>query len=350
MDTQPADKIQAEPVVRLPEPTQSDDGRRARQRIGDLVEPYALVLLTLGLVVLFSVLPSTADTFPTSANIQVMLGEQAVLVLVALAVLIPVATGVWDFAPGATTGLASIFAASVLTSSGSIPLALAVACLVGLGIGIANGFLVSHVKINSVIATFGMTILIAGIVQAKTGGNSIVGIPDSLTNFGSSRWLGVPAVAYVAVGVALVVYYVLARTPFGRYLYSIGSNRTAATLVGINVNRLTVLAYSIGGVLAGVAGMLYLARAGAGNPVIGPGYTLPAYAAVFLGAVAIRPGTVNVWGTVIAIVFLAVLNNGLSLAGASPYVSNFANGVALLCGVGLANALARKRGRVIETS
>ena len=85
-------------------------------------------------------------------------------------------------------------------------------------------------------------------------------------------------------------------------------------------------------------------------PLIGPGYTLPAYAAVFLGAVAIRPGTVNVWGTVIAIVFLAVLNNGLSLAGASPYVANVANGLALLTGVALANALARKRGRVIETA
>ncbi|MEA2361359.1 MAG: ribose transport system permease protein [Thermoleophilaceae bacterium] len=350
MDAPAAEQITTQPTAGPPPAEPAAGGRRARRHVGDYLEEYALVILTIALAILFSLLPATTEAFPTSANFQVMLGEQAVLMLVALAVLLPVATGVWDFTPGATTGLASIYAASVMAGSGSIVVAVLIACAVGVAVGVVNGILVSHLKINSVIATFGMTILIAGVVQAKTGGNSIVGVPASLTDFGSSRLIGLPVVTFVALGVAFVVWYLLVRTPFGRYLYSIGSNRHAATLVGLRVNRLTVIAFAAGGALAGIAGVIYLARAGAGNPVIGPGYTLPAYAAVFLGAVAIRPGTVNVWGTVIAIVFLAVLNNGLSLAGASPYVANFANGFALLAGVALANALARKRGRVIETA
>jgi ribose transport system permease protein len=320
-------------------------------RFGAIAEAYALFAMTLGLVALFSFLPASGETFPTTANIQVLLGDQAIAVLIALAVLVPVVTRVFDFTPGATAGLAAIFAASVVSSSGSIALAVAVAALTGAVVGLVNGVLVSIAKINSVIATLGMTILIQSVVQWKTQGNSIVeGIPEGLTNFGASNLLGVPKIFFVALAGAAVVHYLLRHTAFGRELYAVGANRSAARLVGLSVDRLTLLTFVIGGVLAGVAGALLLARTGAGNPTIGPGFTLPAYAAVFLGVSSIQPGRWNVGGVLVAIAFLGILNSGLNLAGAQGYVTSLANGLALLVGVGLANLLARRRGRPLVTS
>lgn len=318
-------------------------------RLGHLAEAAAFPLLTAGLILFFWLLPESASSFGTLENVQVVLATQAALVLIALAVLLPVVTNVWDFTPGATAGLASIFAASAVSSSGSIAVAVLAALGVGVAIGAVNAVLVLALRINSVIATLGMTIVISGLVQLKTDGNAIVdGIPTSLTDFGSTNLLGVPKLAIVAVVVALVVNYVLEHTPYGRRLFAIGSSRRAAGLVGIGVGRLTASTFIVGGALGGLAGMLILAQSGAGNPSVGPAFTLTAYAAVFLGAVAIRPGRWNVGGLLVAILFLGMLSSGLVLAGANESVTDFANGIALLAGVGIANVVARRRGRRVE--
>lgn len=326
---------------------------RARRSVGlpfgTWAEAYALVALTLGLILLFSVLPASSGTFPTSGNFQILFADQAVLLVVALAVLVPLVTNTYDFTPGAAMGMTSIIAASVVSSSGSLPLAILAALGTGIAVGVLNGFLVAQLRINSVIATLGMTIIIAGVVQWKTNGKSIVtGIPESITNFGTGETLGVPRIAWVALAISLVCFYLLSRTVFGRNLYAIGSNRSAARLVGLRNERYVFMTYLISGALSGAGGVLQLARSGAGNPQVGPGLILPAYAAVFLGATSISPGRWNVWGVVIAVVFLGVLNSGLTLAGANTYVNSLVNGVALFIGVGIANLLARRRGKAPE--
>ena len=269
-----------------------------------------------------------------------------------LAVLIPMVVNVWNFTPGAVAGLTSIYAASVGVSSGSfLLLSIVVAVAIGVAIGIIIAVLVTVLKINSVIATFGMTIIIAGIVDLKTGGNTIVGgLPSQFRSVGRGEILGIPSLIWVALIIALLVWYLLRLTPFGRDLYAVGSNRAAARLVGLRVEWLTALTFVASGALSGLAGLLLLARTGAGNPMVGPGFTLPAFAAVFLGAVAIRPGQWNVGGMLAAICFLGALGSGLTLAGAEASVSSLANGIALLIGVGFANVFARQRGRHLETS
>jgi ribose transport system permease protein len=142
---------------------------------------------------------------------------------------------------------------------------------------------------------------------------------------------------------AVAVYYLLSHTPYGRYLYAFGSNREASRLVGIRTKLTLGLTFVIAGALCGLAGVLQVSRAGSADPKLGETFTLPALAAAFLSAAAIRPGRYNVWGTLVAIFFLAVLNNGLNLAGAQPYVANYVNGAALIVGVGLAVRLGRRR-------
>jgi ribose transport system permease protein len=135
----------------------------------------------------------------------------------------------------------------------------------------------------------------------------------------------------------------MSYTPFGRYLYAIGVNRTAARLVGLRTRLNLATAFVIAGALAGVAGILAVARAGGADPQLGDQLLLPAFAAAFLSAASIKPGRYNVGGLLVAVYFLAVLNNGLNLAGVEPYVNLYVNGGALIIGVGLAAHLGRKR-------
>jgi len=321
----------------------ADGGGQRRIGALRLAEASGLIVLTVALAVFFSILPATADTFPTVANLRVMVIGESVLVVVAMGILFPLVCKQYDFSVGATCGLSSIIVASVASSGSPLLVAMLAGIGCGLLVGLVNGLLVTVVRVDSVIVTLGMTTIITGVITWKTAGTSIVsGIPRSLTSV-TDRVLGIPGSFFIALALAVVAWHVLRHTPFGRYLHAIGSNRSAARLVGLRVDRLTLCAFLIAGLLAGLAGILQVGVSGAGNPQVGDNFTLPAIAAAFLSVAAITPGRFNVWGTFVAIVFLAILNSGLNLAGASPYVNDFANGGALIAGVSLAAILARRR-------
>lgn len=309
-----------------------------------LVEASALPILTIVLIAAFSLLPATSGSFPTVANLQITLGTQSVLVVVTMAALIPLMAGEYDFSVGANAGMGAIFAASAMSSGSSIFVAFLITIGIGAVVGLVNGLLVTKVKVNSVVTTLGTMTLIAGVVGWKSGGKSIVeGIPSSLSEFLTEQVLGIPVSFLIALAVTVGVYYVLRHTPFGRYLDAIGDNRSAARLLGVRMERQVMLSFLISGVVAGAAGLLLVGMNGTASPAVGPGFTLPAIAAAFLSVAAIVPGRFNVWGSLVAIIFLAALNSGLTLAGASTYVNNFANGGALIAGVALATLLGRKR-------
>lgn len=317
-----------------------------RRRFAEFAEAYALVILTIALIVLFSFLPASADSFPTTPNLRYVLAGQAVLVALSMALLFVIVLNVWDFTPGAVAGMAAIVAAKVGASSDSALLAILAAVGVGMFIGAINGFFVAVVRANSVIATFGVTILIAGFIQLLTGGQSVVnGIPNLFTNLGNDTLLSQPLIAWLALVIVLVTYFILRHTALGREGFAIGYNMSAARLVGVRVSLMVFLAFVATGAVSALGGLLLLANIGAANPGVGPDLTIPAYAAVFLGATSITPGKWNVSGTCVAIIFLGVLNSGLTLVGASPTVNQLTNGGALLIGVGAAMLLARQRGR-----
>lgn len=320
----------------------ADRGRSPR--LMKFFEAYALVIVLVGIAIFFTFYDKTADTFLTSANMRILVSNQVVPAIVALAALIPLVCNQFDLSVGAITGLGAVFVASVLSKSTSIPVAILVGVALGLGVGLVNALLVTRVMLNGVIATLGTAALVAGVVAQKTGGQAIVSnIPASFTAFGSENFIGIPKVAWTLVVLALVVYFLLEHTPLGRQAYAIGSNDNAAKLVGIRTDVIIGLSFVGAGVLAGIAGVLYVARAGGADPSIGPDYTLTGLAAAFLSAAAIRPGRFNVGGTLVAVFFLAVINNGLDLAGAPDYVSSYVNGAALIAGVALAGFISRRR-------
>ncbi|SOD97943.1 ABC transporter permease [Blastococcus haudaquaticus] len=315
-------------------------------RLKGFAERNALLALLLAVITFFAVYPESSATFFTSQNASVLLGNQSVVALLALAVILPLVTGYFDFSLGAIAATSSVLTAGLM-SFHDLPLGLAVAVGVGVGavIGGINGLLVTRFGLNSFVTTLGMATLLGGLIQWYTGGQTILaGIDPALPRFGGSTWLGLPRVVFVVLITTVALWYLLAQTPFGRSLYAIGSNPRSARLVGIRVERSVWTTFVLAGALAGVTGVLQLARAGSATADNGTSLLFPALAAAFLGATAVVPGFFNAVGTIIGVLFVSVAVSGLTLSGASAWASPVFNGAALLVAVGLSHYLGRHRG------
>lgn len=314
------------------------------RRLVEFLEASAIPILTVAVIVFFSVWSTTTLTFPTLANLQITLDAQAATLALAIAVLFPILCGEYDFSVGSIAGLSAIAAATVMSDGSSLTAGMVTALVVGIAVGVVNGALVTLARVDSLVATLGMMTIIAGVVTLMTDGKSIVeGIPVSLTSMPAKNVLGIPQSFVIVTLVALVALLVLTYVPFGRYIAAIGMNREASRLLGLRPGRKVFMTFVISGAIAGAAGMLLLAANGSASPKAGPQLTIPAFAAVFLSVAAIRPGRFNVWGTLVAVIFLASLNSGLNLAGVGSAFNDIANGAALILGVALSVVFSRQR-------
>lgn len=323
-------------------------GKSPRSGSGGVVaflENYALLLLTIAVFVFFTFFPASSATFPTLTNLNVILGSQAVIALIAIAALFPLVCGYFDFSLGAIAAMAQVLTAGFMAKSGwPLWLAVTVPVILAALVGVVNGFLVTRLHMSPFVTTLGMATLISGIMVWYTGGQTIVsGIDPAMTRFGSSRLLGLPSVVFVLLGVAAVAWYIFTHKPFGRSLYAIGSSASSAKLVGIRVDRNVWTTFIVAAAIAGLAGVMQLSRAGSASASTGNDLLFPALAAVFLGATAIAPGFFNVIGTIIGAVFVSISVSGLTLSGASGWASSVFNGLALLAAVGLSTYLGRRK-------
>lgn len=339
------------PLVRPPDSEEDINPTESvwKARALDFTERYALAVLFVATMIFFSTWSKTSATFPTAGNIKNVLGSQAVYGILALAIMIPLVCGEFDFSVGSLAGLTQVFCAYFMASHGwPVWAAIGAAILIGTLVGLSNGNTVARVGVNSLIVTLGVASVLLGIVEWRTNGLSIsTGIPSSFISLGSGYWFGLPKTIYYLAGAAILIYYMLEYTPFGRYLQSIGSNREAARLVGLPVERLVLLSFVLSGTLAGVAGVLWVSLNGGANPQLGTVVqTLVALAAAYLGATAIKPGRFNVIGTMLAVFFLAFTVNGLSLAGVANWINDVFNGAALFVAVLISTIIGRKRAGV----
>ena len=318
--------------------------RPRRTPVGAQLERFALPLLLVLIIVFFGVLPASSAVFLSGANVSVVLANQSVVTLVAIALVFPLVAGHFDFSVGSIAVLSSVVTAA---SMAHFALPLWLSCLLGVAaaalVGATNGLLVARFGMNAFVSTLGMATLLGGLIQWYTGGLAIIGVDPAFTKFGSSTWLGLPRVVFVVALIVFLAWYLLTHTPFGRSLYAIGSNNRAAVLVGLPLRRYTQTAFLLSGTLAGAAGVILAARTGGANADNGTYLLFPALAAVFLGATAILPGRFNVAGTVFGVLFVAVSVSGLTLSGAANWVDQVFNGVALLVAVGLSSYLGRRR-------
>lgn len=322
-----------------------EGGETAHRRwlSGQTLEAIALPLAWVAVIIIFGFLKP--ETFLSSANLSSILASQAILVVVALGLIIPLTAGDYDLSIASVVLLsASLVAILNATMGWPIWLAILVAFSGGLIVGLINGALVILIGIDSLIVTLGMGTFVTGFVQFIGGSNTISGISDSLVNAVIVwRFLGIPLSFYYAMVVAVLAWYVFTYTPVGRRLLVVGRGREVARLSGIRVGAVRWGSLVAASMLAAFAGVLYAGTSGAASPTSGLELLLPAFAAAFLGATAINPGRFNAWGTVVAVYFLVTGITGLQLLGAQSYVQNLFYGAALIFAVTLSQFVRKRR-------
>lgn len=320
------------------------DPRDMKGTVADTFERFALPVFLVVLILFFFINPASSEAFRSMPNILNILGNQSVTALVALAMVIPLVVGYFDLSVAAIAGLSNVATATVIATMGQpIWVGISVGIGVGLVAGAVNIFLVAGLRLNAFIATLGTYTLIGGFLQYFTHGTTVLGLPPEFGRWGSRVFLGLPLPFWLLIVVAVLIWYFLMQTPSGRQLEAVGSNESAARLVGIPVDRLVAFSFLGSAFVASIAGVLLTSRQGGADPTSGPAFLFPALAAVFLGATAFRPGRYNVWGTVIGIFLLAVAINGFTLLGADSWVAPVFNGAALVLAVAVSTLMGRRR-------
>ncbi|NTF45771.1 ABC transporter permease [Rhizobium rhizogenes] len=326
------------------EPTRSElSAMSFGQKIQRLLPVYGLVILTALLILLFSIM--LPQTFPTMLNLRSIVSDKTIIAILSLAAMIPMAAGRIDLTIGYGIVLWHVLAISLQTMFGlPWPIAVLIVILLGAFTGFLNGLLVEIAKIDSFIATLGTGTVLYAIALWHTGGRQVVGmLPQGFYALNGTMVFGLPITGIYVLALAFVMWIVLEYLPIGRYIYAIGANPKAAALNGIPVRRFVIGAFVTSGTLAAIAGVLLASKLRIGQASVGLEYLLPALVGAFLGSTTIKPGRVNVWGTMIGVIILAVGIAGIQQFGGSFYVEPLFNGVTLLVAIGIAGYAQRRR-------
>lgn len=329
------------PVVRTGTPAAPAARRRARGPASGvqwrtLLTRYGVLIALLATVAVFGAL--RPDSFLTLANAKSILTLAAPLAITASGLTVVLVLGDFDLSIGSMIGLGGASAVVLMSMAGiAWPAAVALALGLGLAAGLVNGVLVAYAKASSFIVTLGMGTVLTGLEFSMTGQKTVYqGIPGGYLSLGQSELLGINVQIWIALVVAVSAYVLLEHTEMGRYMYAAGANPEAARLSGVRVQRLRVVAFVLAGLSAALAGVLLTAQAGSSFSNAGQPYLLPAFAAVFLGSTVMRGGRFNALGTLIGVLFLGVIQTGLTMLQLSTAVVYLVEGSVLVAAILLA--------------
>lgn len=346
----PEKKLSDSILEKTARPLAPADSHPKSQTLSNWIAVYGLLIVFLLVMVIFGAL--RPSSFLSVTNINSILVSQSVTAMLALAEMIPLATKQFDLSVGYHLGMAQVLIIGLQVQQGLNWVETAALILVlSLVVGFVNGALVTWFKIDSFIATMGTGTMLYGLSNWYSNGEQIVGmsLPHSFTGL-SSIYHGLPLPALYVGLISIVLWCVMERLPIGRNLYVIGANVRAAELTGINVSRHVMGAFVASGFISGLAGIVLGSLLQTGTPSVGPEYLLPAFAATLLGATSIRPGRVNVIGTLISVLVLAFSFSGVQQLGAPFYIQYFFNGGILIVAVGLSVYAARRRQRAATSA
>jgi simple sugar transport system permease protein len=290
-------------------------------------------------VVLFGMEVLLGSGFFNIRNIVSMAFQMSEFGFLALAMALAMLTGGIDLSIIGNMNLAGILAALVLTNenllafageTSTVLLALLTSLFVGLLCGILNGVLVSFIRVSPVVATIGTMMFYTGIGMAITGGRGIVGFPDLFMVFGNSRLLGVPLSLILMLLAFAVIAFALRRTVWGRSVYLLGSNYTAALFSGIRTHRTVITTYAIGGLMCGVAAIILSSRVNSARVGYGDTYLLQAILVSVMGSINPDGGSGNILGVLISILIIQSLSSAFTLFAITPYARGLIYGLVLI--------------------
>lgn len=303
--------------------------RRTRALLYGLKESAGLIA---ALVLLIFIATFVSDRFLTVPNLLNVLRQVAIVGVLAFGQTFVILTAGIDLSVGAILGLTVVLLAGLLETQSSwvaIPLGLLAATAAGL----LNGAGVTYGRLPAFIMTLGTLSFIRGLAFIYTGGTPVPIINEGFYHIGNGYFLGIPIPALIMIVTLVVCSFILTKTPFGRCVYGIGSNRDAAQLSGVPVRRYTLFVYAISGLCAGIAGLMYASQLSVGTPIAGQGYELDAIAAVVVGGTSLFGGRGSVISTFIGTLIIGILANVLNLAGIDPFVQQLFKGALIILAV-----------------
>lgn len=302
------------------------------------VRRYGIIVSLLALFVCFSLLRPAI--FPTLGNVVSILKQISLLGVLSAGLTVCLVLGDFDLSVAAVATWSGVMVAALLPQM-NMWIAMPLVVSMGVGIGLVNGFFSAVIGISPFIVTLATQTMLRGLTLWYTGGYSLYsGIPRAFVRIGRGTFLGLPYLVYVMLLVYILIYVAASHTVFGKKLYAVGGNATAARYSGIRVIRVHLIGFVISGVLAALTGVLLAARLSSGQPRAGEGLLLSAFAACFLGATIFRVGRFNILGTLIGVLFIGTLNNGLVILGVPFYLQYVIQGAILVLAIS-ASGLAR---------
>lgn len=292
--------------------------------------------LILVVFVLIGGLTISSPYFFTSGNFTVLARQIALALIIAIGMTFVILTSGIDLSVGSVVALTSVLVGKFIVQA-KMPLLMAVilTLIAALAIGAINGSIIAFVGLPAFVTTLGMLAMARGLALGITGGSTISGFADSFLVFGQGSFLHLPIPFWFALVITLISIFVLTKTIFGRQVFFIGSNETAASLSGIPVKRVKIMTYMICSFLAAVSGILETSRLSVGQPSAGNGYELVAIGAAVIGGVSLFGGVGSILGTVFGTTLLLLIQNGLILLGVSPYWQQVFSGAIIIIAVTL---------------
>jgi ribose transport system permease protein len=303
----------------------------------------------IALVVMVVALSLASHNFLTMDNGLNVLRQISINLCLSIGMTLVILSGGIDLSVGSVLAISGAVAAGLLKNGVAVPAlgillqftvsgSIIAGLLVGLLFGWFNGFVITRFRLPPFVATLGTLSVARGLTQLWTKGFPITGLGPQFGFLGTGHFAGIPMPVWISAVLVGVFVLVTRRTRFGRYLYAVGGNERAAQLSGLNLNRIKVAVYALGGLLAGGGGLLLTARLDSATPNAGIGYELDSIAAVVIGGTSLSGGRGSILGTVLGCLIIGILNNGLVLLAVSPFWQQVIKGFVILVAVAIDQA------------
>jgi ribose transport system permease protein len=311
-----------------------------KDRFAKFQSLLGLALLILALSIFRS------DTFLTVDNGLNVLRQISINLCLSIGMTMIIVSGGIDLSVGSVLALSGAVAAGLLKNGLPLPYwnvslqftmfgAIVAGIAVGLAAGLLNGLVITRLRVPPFVATLGMLGIARALTMLWTGHHPISDLGEGFGQIGRGHILGIPTPVWISGMLAAVFAVVMRRTRFGRHLYAVGGNERAATLSGLNVKRVKLIVYTLGGGLAGVAGLISAGRINTADPKVGIGYELDSIAAVVIGGTSLTGGRGSIFGTVLGCLIIGILNNGLGLIGVSSDWQQMIQGLVIIAAVAI---------------
>jgi ribose transport system permease protein len=323
----------------------SQSGRIAGWRTGVLASPAAPVFAALIAVFLLAwlIVELRGGTFLTVSNVVNMLQRSVALGIVSAGQTVVILLGSLDLSVAQLISLTSLIGATTMDGqAGNMLPGIALALAVGAGVGLANGVIITKLRVNAFIATLGMALILKGLIDNQWDGPAGA-VPDSFESLGYTRFGVIPASVFLLAAVVLAIYLMLRYTRFGYRIYAVGGDEDVSKLSGLRTHRTIIAAHVVCSLTAAVTGLFLASRLGSGTPTVGPdgGYDLESIAAVVLGGTALMGGRGGVLGTLGGVFILAVLDNTFNQLEVNSFLKDVVRGLIIIAAVAV---YARRQG------